>query len=259
MKNVFTLSILFTVLLGIIGCGNGIDNDYKYIKSNGVLRIGITEFPPMNYHDADDNLIGFDTEFAKEVCAELGLEAEFIDINWDLRDKELEKKNIDCIWNGTTLTEREEKLSITQPYIASKEVLIAKQSRIQELEESLDNAVISVEAGSTGELITLFIQDDIHINLADSQLHAIYDVESGAADAAVIDYLMLYGCIGTDSLFKDLVMSERPMSADEVMVVAFRKKSNMTSKVNKIITKMKKNGTLAEIARKYDIEKLLIH
>ena len=258
MKNIFRLIITIISILSIFCCGNGGENDYKYIKSNGVLKIGITEFPPMNYHDADNNLIGLDTEFAKAVCAELDLTAEFIEINWDVREKELESKNIDCIWNGTTLTDREEKLSITKPYIASREVLVTKKDRLDELEHSLNNAVISVERGSTGELISLFIQDKIEIKLADSQLHALYDVEKGAADAAVVDYLMIFGGIGEGTSFSNLVMSDHPMSDDEVMVIAFRKNSNMTKKIDKIIKKMKKDGTLKNIARKYKIDKLLV-
>ena len=170
----------------------------------------------------------------------------------------MDLKNIDCIWDGTTLTDREKLLSVTDPYIASKEVLVTKTDRLEELHKSLDNATISVERGSTGELISLFINDEISIRLADSQLHALYDVESRAADAAVVDYLMIFGGIGEGTKFADLTIDSRPMSEDEVMIIAFRQGSNLTKRVNKIMEKMKKDGTVKTIAKKYGIEKLLV-
>lgn len=259
MKKACLLIALLTLIISTISCEKNIVNDYKYIKSKGVMKIGITEFPPMNYHDADGNLIGLDTELAETVCAELGVKPEFVEINWELREKELDLKNIDCIWNGTTLTDREKILSITDPYISSKEVLVTKTDRLSEICHSLQGDVISVERGSTGERISLFIQDEISIKLADSQLHALYDVETGAADAAVVDYLMIFGGIGEGTPFADLTIDTHPMSDDEVMVIAFRRGSDLTKKVNKIMEKLKQNGTIKTIAKKYGIEELLIN
>ena len=258
MKNFFKIIIIFTLIFSAFSCDKKTGSDYQYVMSKGTMKIGITEFPPMNYHDADGNLIGLDTELTKAVCEKLGVKPEFIEINWELREKELDLKNIDCIWNGTTLTDREKILSITDPYIASKEVLVVKSDRIAELHNSLAKTTISVERGSTGELISLFINDEISIRLADSQLHALYDVETGAADAAVVDYLMIFGGIGEGTKFADLTIDSRPMSDDEVMVIALRHGSDLTKKVNKIMEDMKKDGTIKAIAKKYGIENLLV-
>ena len=91
------------------------------------LIIGITYFAPMNYKDGDGNLIGFETEFAKAVCEKLGVEAKFQEISWAAKETELAAKNIDCIWNGMTITEeREENMSISIPYMQNKQVKIVK-------------------------------------------------------------------------------------------------------------------------------------
>ena len=103
------------------------DSDYKYVKEKGKLVIGITYFAPMNYQNDDGELVGFETEFAKAVCAKLGVEAEFQEISWAAKETELAAKNIDCIWNGMTITpEREEAMSISIPYMQNKQVKVVK-------------------------------------------------------------------------------------------------------------------------------------
>ncbi len=104
------------------------DSDWEYIKNKGELVIGITYFAPMNYENEAGELVGFETEFAKAVCEVLGVTAKFQEINWSAKETELAAKNIDCIWNGMTITEeREENMSITIPYMANKQVMIVKE------------------------------------------------------------------------------------------------------------------------------------
>lgn len=103
------------------------DSDWAYIQGKGELIIGITLFQPMNYYDDNKELVGFETEFAKAVCEKLGVKAAFQEISWAAKETELEAKNIDCIWNGMTITdERLEAMSISIPYMRNKQVLIVK-------------------------------------------------------------------------------------------------------------------------------------
>ena len=89
--------------------------------------IGITLFQPMNYFDDAGELTGFETEFAKAVCEKLGVKAVFQEISWNAKETELQAKNIDCIWNGLTITEeRTAAMSITIPYMRNKQVLVVK-------------------------------------------------------------------------------------------------------------------------------------
>ena len=101
--------------------------ELETIKANGKLVIGTTEYEPMNYLDENGEWAGFDTEFAQAFCETLGIEAEFIVIDWDNKYTELEAGTIDCIWNGMTITEeRLENMSISVPYMENKQVLVEK-------------------------------------------------------------------------------------------------------------------------------------
>ena len=105
------------------------NSDWEYIKNKGELIIGMTIFNPMNYQDENGKLVGFETEFAEAVCAELGIKAKFQEINWDAKETELAAKNIDCIWNGMTITEeRAQNMSISIPYMNNKQVMVVKKA-----------------------------------------------------------------------------------------------------------------------------------
>ncbi len=103
------------------------DSDWAYIQQKGELIIGITYFAPMNYKNDAGELIGFETEFAKAVCEELGIKATFQEISWSAKETELAAKNIDSIWNGMTINEeRQANMSITIPYMTNKQVMVVK-------------------------------------------------------------------------------------------------------------------------------------
>ena len=102
-------------------------SDLDYIKGKGKMVIGYTVYEPMNYTDADGNFTGFDTELAIAVCAKLGVEPEFVEINWDTKVVELDAKSIDCIWNGMTLTDGvQAAMECSNAYCENAQVVITK-------------------------------------------------------------------------------------------------------------------------------------
>lgn len=81
------------------------DGDVAYIQNKGSLVVGITEFAPMDFKESgSDEWVGFDADMARLVAEELGVDIEFVVIDWDMKINELNGKNIDCVWNGMTLT-----------------------------------------------------------------------------------------------------------------------------------------------------------
>ena len=124
-----TLALLIAVMMiaslfTLTGCAK--KEDLDYIKGKGNLVIGFTYFAPMNYDDDNGEFVGFETEFAKAVCAKLGIEPKFQEINWETKETELNARNIDCIWNGMSITdERLQTMGISTPYMENKQILVA--------------------------------------------------------------------------------------------------------------------------------------
>ena len=108
------------------------DSDVEYIKNKGTFIVGITEFAPMDYKDDNGEWIGFDADMAKAFAESIGVEAEFLEINWnnkvidwDMKIMELNSKNIDAVWNGMTLTnEVTESMDCTNAYCNNAQVVV---------------------------------------------------------------------------------------------------------------------------------------
>ena len=101
------------------------DGDIAYIQEKGVLVVGITDFAPMDYKDEAGEWIGFDADMAKLVAEKLGVEIQFVEIDWDNKIMELDSKNIDVVWNGMTLTaEVTAAMNCTNAYCNNAQVVV---------------------------------------------------------------------------------------------------------------------------------------
>lgn len=242
---------------------NEVTDDLAYIKGNGKLVIGYTLYNPMNYEDENGEFVGFDTEFAKAVCEKLGVTPEFVLINWDTKEIELNAKSIDCIWNGFTITdERKENLSFSVPYIENKQVVIIKSADAEKYTDtaSLASANLVAEVSSAGE--DAIAADDNLKNASytavQKQTDALLEVKSGTADAAVLDYTLASAMVGENTSYSDLQIIDGLDLCVEDYGIGFRKGSNAVEEVNKAIEELKKDGTLEKIAEKYDLQAILL-
>lgn len=236
------------------------DSDLAYVTENGKLVIGITPNEPMNYYDEDGELVGFDTEFALAVCEKLGLEAEFVFINWDSKEEELEAKSIDAVWNGMTITqERSETMSISYPYLYNAQAIVVQSGSSIASTADLIGKTVVAEAGSAGEEM---VADEEYgdENLLQAtyiamsrQLDCLLEVKAGSADAAVIDFTMARATTGEGSDYSDLTYLENALLGEEEYGIAFRKGSDITAKVNEIIEALAADGTLTALAEKYSV------
>ena len=102
-------------------------SDVAYIQGKGTLVVGITNFEPMDYQDADGSWIGFDADMAKLVAEKLGVAIEFVEIDWDRKVDELDGKGIDVVWNGMTLTDGvKAAMECTNAYCENAQVVVTK-------------------------------------------------------------------------------------------------------------------------------------
>ena len=230
------------------------DGDLDYIKGNGKMVIGYTVYAPMNYTDDEGNFTGFDTELATAVCEKLGVEPEFVEINWDTKIVELDAKSIDCIWNGMTLTDEiMQNAACTKAYAKNAQVVVVKDGTEDSSTADLVGKTVLAEAGSAGESA---IQDDENLSQADYvsksvQTDCLMEVAAGTADAAVLDLTLANAMIGEGTDYANLKIVDE-LNAEEYGV-AFRKGSDAAEAVNAAFDELKADGTLEALAAKYDL------
>jgi len=270
MKRIISLTLAVMMILAAVSIAMAADqSDFDYISGKGTLVVGMTLFPPMNYYDqATGQFVGFDTELAQLVGEKLGLKVEFIEINWDAKEIELNSRNIDTIWNGMCITaERAENMSLTDPYMKNTQALVIQKAKEAEVMADISGKTVVAEAGSTGEgklLGTIPDDDTVVVSPAayfknaiyapaDSMAKAILEVKAGTADAAFVDSVAALGIVTPNSDYSDLVVNLDNNFGDQFYGIAFRKGSDVTAKVNQAIADLKADGTLAELAAKYNL------
>lgn len=173
-------------------------NELEEIKNAGKLVIGITDYEPMNYKDKNDQWTGFDTEFAFAVCGKLGIEPEFVEIDWDGKFMSLESKAIDCIWNGMTISEDVlNNTSCSKAYVKNAQVVVMSKDKIAEYKDaaSMKDLTFAVESGSAGAGAAEENGFD-NVVEASTQTDALLEVQSGSSDACIIDLTMANAMLG---------------------------------------------------------------
>ena len=229
-------------------------SDLDYIKEKGSMVIGYTVYEPMNYTDADGNFTGFDTELATAMCEKLGVEPEFVEINWDTKVVELDAKSIDCIWNGMTLTDDiMANTATTKAYAKNAQVVVVKDGTDYTSTADLVGKTVVAEAGSAGEAA---IEGDENLSQADYisksvQTDCLMEVAAGTADAAVLDLTLANAMIGEGTDYASLKIVDE-LNAEEYGV-AFRKGSDAAAVVDAAFDAMKADGTMQALAEKYEL------
>ncbi|MBR5931227.1 MAG: transporter substrate-binding domain-containing protein [Lachnospiraceae bacterium] len=224
-------------------------SEIAQVQANGKIVIGITDFEPMDFQE-NGKWVGFDAELSELFAAELGVEAEFVEIDWDNKILELNSGAVDCIWNGMTLTpEVAEAMSCTDTYALNAQVVVMPADIMAEFKDadSMKDLTFAVEAGSAGESVGQ--EAGFTVNSVQNQAAALMEVAAGTSDACIIDKTMADAMTGEGTSYADLGYAVS-LSSEEY-VVGFRKGSDLTAKLNEMFTKWKQDGTMAQLSEKY--------
>ena len=246
MKKILCLILALAVCLSFAACAGQEEEADK-------LVIGYTIYEPMNYMK-DGKLVGFDTEFAEAVCAKLGVEPEFVEINWDTKFVTLKAEQIDCIWNGMTISEDvKANCDVSKAYVKNAQVVVMNEAVIADYAdvESLKGLKFAAEAGSAGEDAIKENGLDANYSPVALQTDALLAVMGGQADACVIDITMAKSKTAEGTSYDGLTYSLE--LTPEEYGIGFKKGSELTAKVDAIIDELNEDGTLPALAEKYSV------
>ena len=262
MKKLLACILALALLAAMTACAKAPESasDLSYIQQKGTLVIGITDFAPMDYQDASGEWIGFDADMAKAFAASLGVEAQFVEIEWDNKIMELDAKTIDCVWNGMTLTDEvTSAMSCSNAYCNNTQVVVvpADKAAAYQDAESCKTLNFAAEAGSAGEAEVQKL--GASCTPVKDQATALMEVAAGTADAAVIDALMAGAMVGDGTSYADLTYTVS-LNADsgEQYGVGFRKGSDLTQKLNEFFASSYQDGSMQTCAETYGIQAALI-
>ena len=258
MKKIIAILLAAVMLLSFAACSakqggeTAADSDLAYIKENGKLIVGITDYAPMDYKAEDGSWTGFDAEFAEAVGEKLGVQIEFVEIDWDNKFLELKTKSIDCIWNGMTITDEvKNNTNCTKAYAKNEQVVVltAEKAAAVSSVEDLKDLTFAVEKGSAGEAAAE--DNGLKATAVQNQTNALLEVKSGSVDGCIIDSTMADTMTGEGTSYQDLAKSVS--LTKEEYGIGCRIDSDLTDALNTYIDEMKADGTLVALAEKYEI------
>lgn len=274
MKKLITCLLLMTMVLSLTACGgSGSDSgsesdsksesedsaqtDMEYVKDKGTLVVGVTEYAPIDYKDENGEWTGFDADMARAFADSLGVEIEFVEIDWDNKIMELDGKTIDCVWNGMTLTpEVTSAMDCSVPYCGNAQVVVVPSADADKYPDadSLSDLTFAVEAGSAGEGVVE--GEELNYTPVKTQADALMEVAAGTSGAAVIDSSMADAMVGEGTSYENLAVA--CVLNSEEYGVGFRKGSDLVQVVNDFFAESLKNGTTMKYAEAYDMQDLIL-
>lgn len=226
----------------------------KAASEGGTFTIGFDQdFPPMGFVGEDGEYTGFDLELAQETAKRLGLTYVAQPIAWDAKNMELESGNIDCIWNGFTMTGREDEYTWSEPYMENSQVVVVMEDSGIETLEDLAGKIVEVQADSSAEA-ALNEMPDLTSTFATLQTTPDYntafmDLEMGSVDAIAMDVIVAgYQMQERDGNFKIL---DESLAAEEYAIGFKKGNTELCEKVQKTLEEMAEDGTMAEISKKW--------
>ncbi|MBQ9777974.1 MAG: transporter substrate-binding domain-containing protein [Clostridia bacterium] len=274
MKKLLTLVLAVLMIAGcalsFASCGD--KTDFESIEKKGKFVCGITIYAPMNFYDANGDLIadetgdlkdlsGFDTELAKLVAEKLGLEVEFQIIEWGQKYAELQSGAIDCIWNGFTSNskdddgiDRADKVDFTYAYLDNAQCVIVKSDKVGEFTSaaSLAGKKAAAETGSAGESYAKTVTDADKVVGKTSQMDTFAELISGAVDFIVVDVLLADKLVGQGN-YAGLAKASSITIDSEVYSIGCRKGSDFDDKINEALVELLNEGKIEELAAKYNV------
>ena len=211
------------------------------------------DFPPMGFVDSNNEYVGFDLDLAKEAASRMGMEFVAQPIAWDSKDMELESGNIDCIWNGFTISGREDKYTWSEAYMINDQVVVVKNdSDIKSLAD-LAGKTVAVQKDSSG-LAVLNDNADLKNSFGElvemeSYLNALMELEMGSIDAIVMDEIVARYEIQTSG--KPFKVLDEAVASEEYGVGFLLGNEALRDQVQKVLEDMAADGTMAKISEKW--------
>lgn len=259
-KSLISIIMITILMVSLVGCqkeSSSGDNSLKYITDKGTFVLGLDDsFPPMGFRDDNDNIVGFDIDLAAAVCEKLGVELELQPIEWDAKEQELSTKNIDCIWNGLSVTpDREENLTLSESYMSNNiSLVVVKDGAIASMDD-MAGKKLAVQSGSSAEE-TLNADENKDFKDSLGQVNpfgdyatALMDLETGNSDAVLMDSIVADYMI--TSAGKDYKVLDDTLLEDKY-AIGFRKGEEALCKaVEDALKELKAEGKIAEISTKW--------
>lgn len=247
LKSIATAALLQAALLLPAHAGDNL----AAIKSAGVFKVG-TEgtYAPFTYHDESGKLVGFDVEIAEAIAAKLGVKADFVEGKWDGLIAGLDAKRYDTVINEVGITDaRKQKYDFSEPYIASKAVLIVRSDDTS-IKDFADLKGKKASQSLTSNFGKLAEKSGAELVGTDGFDQSIQLVLTRRADATINDSLSFLDFKKHKPDAPVKIVAQQG-GADYSGVIIRKQEPELLAAINKALVDIKADGTYKKISDKY--------
>lgn len=258
IRNIIGLILVLVLTAGLLsGCGAGASEDesadqLSAIQEKGKIVIGVEgTYPPFTYHDDDDSLTGFDIELAEAIAEKLGVEAEFVESDWDSLLAGVDSGRLDTVINNVTITEdRQEKYDFTDPYLyIYREIIVRTENEDVKSLDDLNGKKVANNA--TGDYNSRLEELGAEIVPIDTAEEAINLVESGRADLSVFASVTFAEYLKEHPDAQVKVAFRTPEPASLTAIPVKKGETALLEAINNALAELRKDGTLLALSEKY--------
>lgn len=247
MKKTMGIILLTVAATAVIaGCSGG--------SKDGALVVGIDDkFAPMGFRDENNEIVGFDIDYARAAAEQMGKEITFQPIDWSAKESELNSGRIDLIWNGYTITdERKEKVLFTKPYLENSQIVVVPAS--SDIASLADLAGKEIGLQSLSSAADALDASEVKATVANvsefpDNVLALTDLKTGRLDAVVIDEVVAryYMSIEPDA-YKLL---DESLAPEQYGVGIKKGNDELLAELQQALDELNANGTAAEISTRW--------
>ena len=273
MKKIYLLGMLAAFMLA--GCSSAKTSESTAASETTTVESKVTEettkaassdskttftvgfdqdFPPMGFVGDDGEFTGFDLDLAVEVARRLGKEIKYQPIAWDAKDMELSSGTIDCIWNGFSTQNREDKYTWTKPYMKNDQVFVVRSDSDINSFDDLAGKTVEVQIDSSAEAV---LKENTKLSDTFGKLQTVADFNTGFMDLEMggVDALAMNSVVANYQITKrdaeDFKVLDTPLSSEEYAVGFKLGNEALRDEVQKALDEMKDDGTLKTISEKW--------
>lgn len=246
MKKVIGLVLVLSMVLALAGCAKETDGN--------VLTIGVDDtYPPMEFRNDDNELVGFDIDFAKALGEELGMEIEFVPTGWDGIFSSLDSERYDCIISSVSITpERLENYEFSKPYLSNGQVIVVKpgDDSISSTDD-LAGKKVGVQLETTSDIAATKHLETMSFELTryDDIIQTFQDMKNGRLDCIVVDYAVAIEYATNNP--EDYEITTAQLTNEPIGVCIKKGNTELVEQINAAITALNESGKMKEISEEW--------
>ncbi|WP_261843057.1 ABC transporter substrate-binding protein [Aliamphritea ceti] len=244
IRKLFTAAALITGTL--LSAQSAFAGDKIKIATEGA-------YAPFNMVDASGNLVGFDVDIAKALCAQMKADCEIVAQDWDGIIPGLRAKKYDAIIASMSITEeRMRVVDFSEKYYSNLLAFVsADGSNIETTKEGLKGKNVGAQRATiAGQYLEDNLGDVVNVKLYDTQDNAYLDLKAGRLDALLSDKLPAYDWLETAE-GNGYAFTGDAIDIKDQIGIAVRKGDDLKGKFSDAIKAIVADGTYEKINAKY--------